>query len=109
MQNSLQTRAIPKKSLIIMAILVLAGIATFFLTEKGKSQKVTRILYKVGYTDVKDVKVYGITKVENKDTRVQGFKYFVIFTDNKTNQKCRGFVLQDFKKNTADDITCGGF
>ena len=92
-----------------MIILILAGFATFFLTEDGKSKKVTKILHKVGYTHVQDVKVYGITKVENKDTRVQGFKYFVIFKNNDTNQKCRGFVLQDFKRHTADDITCGGF
>jgi hypothetical protein len=106
MENNIPTRQIPKKSLYIIAILILLGIATFFLTQDGKSKKVTKILHKVGYKNVKDVKVYGVTKVEDKDTRIQGFKYFVIFKDIDNNQECRGFVSQDFKRNTKKDISC---
>ncbi|HIP12183.1 MAG TPA: hypothetical protein EYG73_05625 [Arcobacter sp.] len=107
MDNKIQTRAIPKKSFVIMAILILLGAATFFMTENGKAQKVTRILTQLGYTNVSNVKVYGTTKVENKDTKIQGFKYFVIFTNLNTKQECRGFVLKDFKRKTAEDISCG--
>ena len=107
MDNKIQTRAIPTKSFVIIAILILLGVATYFITQNGKAQKVTKILHEVGYTSVSDVKVYGVTKVENKDTKIQGFKYFVIFIDDSTKQECRGFVLKDFKRKTAKDISCG--
>ena len=107
MDNKIQTRAIPKKSFVIMIILILLGIATYFITQNGKAQKVTKILKEVGYTNVSNVKVYGVTKVENKDTKIQGFKYFVIFNDLETNQQCKGFVLKDFKRKTAKDLICG--
>jgi len=107
MDNKIQTRAIPKKSFVIIAILILLGVATYYITRNGKTQKVTKILHDVGYTQVSNVKVYGVTKVENKDTKIQGFKYFVIFTDDLTKQECRGFVLKDFKRKTAKDLNCG--
>ena len=106
MEKTIQTRKLPKKSLIIITILILLGIATFFLTENGKSQKVSKILNTLGYNNIKDVKVYGVTKVENKDTRVQGFKYFVVFKDLSANQECKGFILKDFKRNSEKDIIC---
>jgi len=107
MNTEIQTRSIPKKSFIIIAILVLLGVATFFITQNGKAQKVTKILIEMGYTNISDVKVYGVTKVENKDTKIQGFKYFVIFKNLETTQECRGFVLKDFKRKTAEDLICG--
>jgi hypothetical protein len=106
MENNIETRTIPKKSLIIIAILVLLGIATFYMTQNGKAQKVSKILHTVGYTNISDVKVYGVTKVENKDTKIQGFKYFVIFQDLSNKQECRGFILKDFKRNVIKDISC---
>jgi len=103
----METRKIPLKSFIIMTIISILGVATYFITENGKSAKVTRILNEVGYTNIKNVKVYGITKVENKDTRIQGYKYFTIFI-NKDNQECRGFIMKNFKNKIIKDISCKG-
>ncbi|MCK5293288.1 MAG: hypothetical protein KAJ49_01455 [Arcobacteraceae bacterium] len=106
MQTTIKTRAIPKKTIIIMVLLVLAGIATFFITENGKVKKATRVLDALGYKDIQNVKVYKVLKIENKDTKIQGFRYFVTFKNNETNQECKGYALVDFKKNTAEDISC---
>ena len=106
MENTIQKREIPKKSFIIIVILVLLGVATFFITENGKSQKVAKILHSIGYKNIDDVTVYGVTKVENRDTKIQGFKYFVIFQDLDKNQECRGFVMKDFKRKVKEDISC---
>ncbi len=102
----METRPIPKSTMIYMVILVILGILTYFLTQNGKSQKVTRILNQLGYTKVANVKVYGITKVEDEVTRVQGFKYFVKFEDLLAHKACKGFVYKDFKQKVDKDIIC---
>jgi len=101
----METRPIPLKSYIIMGILVILGIAVYFITQNGKLIKATRILKTLGYNNISNVKVYGKAKVEDKITRIQGFKYFVTFTDNK-NRECRGFILKTFNNKTAQDIDC---
>ena len=99
-------RKIPKKTIFYIIILVVLGIATYFMTEYGKSQKVTKILNDLAYKNINNVKVYGITKVEDKVTRIQGFKYFVKFNDNSTHKQCKGFVYKDFKRKLNKDIIC---
>ena len=106
MQDSIQTRKIPTKSLIIMFILIILGIGTFFITKSGKEAKAIKILHKLGYQQIINVKVFGVTKVEDKNTRVQGFRYFVTFENKQKNQLCRGFILQDFKRKVDQDISC---
>ena len=100
------TRQIPKKTILYIVILVILGIAIYFMTQYGKSQKVSKILNDLDYKNISDVKVYGVTKVEDKVTRIQGFKYFVKFTDNTNNKLCKGFVYKDFKRKINKDITC---
>jgi hypothetical protein len=101
----MKTRKIPLISFVIMGIIAILGVATYYITENGKSAKLERILNETGYNNITSVKVYGITKVENKDTRVQGFRYFVIFKNHKA-QECRGFIMKDFKDHIIKDISC---
>ena len=102
----MEKRKIPLKSYVTMVILIVLGIFAYFAVEQGKASKVTKILYRLGYKKVSDVKVYGITKVEDMKTKIRGIRYFVIFKDIQTNRYCRGFVLKDFKNNVKQDITC---
>ena len=108
MDNDIKIRKLPRKTIIILITISILAAFVYYLTQEEKKSKVTAILSQVGYKNVSNVKVYGATKVEDKDTKIQGFRYFVIFNNVETNQECRGFVVKDFKRKYKKDITCKG-
>lgn len=89
-----------------MIIIAVIGAIVFYISEQGKSSKAEKILTELGYKNTSDVKVFSVAQFENIDTKIQGYKYFVTFNDNATNQKCKGFVAKDFKRNVYKDIAC---
>jgi len=101
-----EVRRLPKKTIIIMIILVILGVIWFFLVAYGQSAKVEKILYTLNYKNVSDVKVYAYHKFVREDINTEGFKYTVSFTDNDKKESCKGFVLKDFKRNVTKDLIC---
>jgi hypothetical protein len=78
----------------------------FVAVAYGQSVKATKILYKLGYENVSDVKVYANHQFIRDDINVKGFKYTISFTNLDTNEECKGFVLKDFKQNVEKDLLC---
>jgi len=101
-----EVRKLPKKTIIYMVILGILGIVWFFLVAYGQSTKATNILYMLGYKNVSNVKVYAYHEFLREDTNTKGYKYTVSFTNNDTNEECKGFILKDFKKNVDKDLNC---
>jgi len=101
-----EVRKLPKKTIFFMIVLTALGILWYFLVANGQANKVTKILYKLGYDKVIDVKVYANHQFIRDDINVKGYKYTISFTDLKTNETCKGFVLKDFKKNVDKDLIC---
>jgi len=101
-----EVRKMPKKTVFIMIILIGLGVLWYFLVANGQAGKVTKILHKLGYDNVRDVTVYANHQFLREDINVKGYKYTVSFTDLKTNEKCKGFVLKDFKRNVDKDLIC---
>ena len=101
-----QTRPIPKKTYIIISILILLGIVFYFLTEYGKEQKAQRVLQETVHKNISNLSVATVHKYRNQDTNIEGFKYTVKFHDNDLDKDCRGFVWKDFKNNIMKDIEC---
>ena len=101
-----EVRKMPKKTVFIMIILIGLGIVWYFLVANGQAGKVTKILHKLGYDNVRDVKVYANHQFIRDDINVKGFKYTVSFVNLETNEECKGFVLKDFKKNVDKDLIC---
>ena len=101
-----EVRKLPKKTVVIMIILSVLGIVWYFLVSNGQSTKVTKILHTLGYDKVENVKVYANHQFIREDINVKGYKYTVSFTDLNKNEKCKGFVLKDFKKNVDKDLIC---
>jgi len=106
MENNIEVRKISKKTWIWISIIIILGAISFFIVENGKSGKAEKVLNELGYTEISNVKVYSITQVENIDTKIQGYKYFVKFRDNKEDKECKGFILKDFKHNVDKDLDC---
>jgi len=60
----------------------------------------------LGYKKVTNVRVYANHQFIREDINVKGFKYTISFTNLETDEKCKGFVLKDFKKNVDKDLIC---
>jgi len=101
-----EVRKLPKKTIIIMIILGLLGLLWFITVAYGQSVKATKILNKLGYKNVSDVKVYANHQFVREDINVNGFKYTVSFINLDTNEQCKGFILKDFKQNVDKDLIC---
>jgi len=101
-----EVRRLPKKSIFFMFVIIGLGILSFFLVANGQSTKVTKVLHKLGYKNVSDVKVYANHQFIREDINVKGFKYTISFINLDTNEECKGFVLKDFKRNVDKDLIC---
>ena len=106
MSEQLEVRKIPKKTIIIFGVLFTLGAIVFAISENTRVNKANSILNAQGYKNISNLKVYTKQKVENMDTKIGGFKYFVKFKNNDTNENCRGFILRNFKHEMATDISC---
>ncbi|MEA2049546.1 MAG: hypothetical protein U9O56_02275 [Campylobacterota bacterium] len=103
---STEIRKLPKKTFIYIGILVILGIASFFIVANGKAVKATKILNTLGYKNVADVKVYASHEFLREDINVKGYKHTISFTNLETSQFCKGFVLKDFRGNVEKDLIC---
>ncbi len=101
-----EIRRLPKKTVIYLTILGLLGVVWYFAVASGQSSKVTKILYKLNYQNVSDVKVYAKHEFIREDINIKGYKYTVSFINLDTNEACKGFVLKDFKRNVTKDLLC---
>ncbi|MEA3553024.1 MAG: hypothetical protein U9R39_01335 [Campylobacterota bacterium] len=103
---AIEVRKLPKKTIVYMVILGVLGIFWFFLVFFGQATKVTKILNTLGYENVSKVKVYANHQFLREDINVKGIKYTISFVNKETNEKCKGFVLKDFKRNVEKDLIC---
>ncbi len=101
-----EIRKLPKKTVIMITTLVVVGILIFIIASAGKAVKVEQILQKLGYKDVSNITVYATQEFLREDINIKGMKYTVSFTNNQTKQKCKGFVLKDYKGNVEEDLLC---
>ncbi len=106
MSEKTEIRQMSKKTTIYITILAIIGILSMFIIKDGKSKKATKILYQLGFTQVKDVTVFSKTEFINEGTNVKGYQYALRFTDLSTNKVCQGFIIKDFKRNLAKDLDC---
>ena len=102
----IEVRQLPKKTVAYIGILIFLGFVWFFLVASGKSTKVAKILYTLGYKNISDVQVYGKQEFIRDDINLKGYKYTIRFKNLTTNEECNGFVLKDFKNNVEKDLNC---
>jgi hypothetical protein len=106
MSTQVEVRKIPKKTSIIIGVLIVLGIISFFLANAGKNTKATKILNELGFKNVSSVQVYGTQEFLREDINVKGMKYTLSFKDNTKNQECKGYILKDYKGNVEKDLLC---
>ncbi len=106
MAENVEVRKIPTKSFIYIAVIMLLGILVMLLVESGKATKATKVLNQLGYTNVKDVKVFKKSTFLKEETNIKGYQYSLKFIDLATNKQCQGFIVRDFKGVVGQDLDC---
>ena len=101
-----ETRKLPKKTIIYVAILLILGLISMFAVKDGKAKKATKILVELGFTKVSNVTVFSRTEFLNESTNVKGYQYSLVFDDLVAKKQCKGFILKDFKGNINKDLDC---
>lgn len=100
-----EVRKLPKKTIIMIIILIIVTIAGFLLITISKQLKIEEVLNSLGYNNIKKVRVYNISEVEDKKTRKKGELYKISFFNKDINKECIGLILRNEEKY-EEDIEC---
>lgn len=104
--NTHQVRKLPKKTVIIISIIIAIAFIIFYVIKDLKEKMITEALATIGYTNIKQLKVINKLEVEDSETRYKSSVYKVIFYDNDLNQSCIGFIHQEKNKQYTKDFNC---
>lgn len=104
--NTHQVRKLPKKTVIIISIIIAIAFVIFYVIKDLKEKRITEVLATIGYTNIKQLKVINKLEVEDSETRYKSSVFKVIFYDNDLNQSCIGFIHQEKNKQYTKDLNC---
>lgn len=104
--NTHQVRRLPKKTVVIISIIIAIAFIIFYVIKDLKEKKITEVLATVGHVNITQLKVINKLNVEDKDTRYQSTVFKVIFYDNDLNQSCIGFIHQERNEQYTKDLNC---
>ncbi|MDD2895616.1 MAG: hypothetical protein PHG81_06290 [Aliarcobacter sp.] len=104
--NTHQVRRLPKRTVVIISIIIAIAFIIFYVIKDLKEKKITEVLATVGHANITQLKVINKLNVEDKDTRYQSTVYKVIFYDNDLNQSCIGFIHQERNEQYTKDLNC---
>jgi len=98
-----EIRKLPKRTIIIISVLILAGISVFTILKTLKQDKMTEILATLGHSNIQKIEVINKLSVEDKETRYKTKVYKVRFYDRDMNKTCIGFIhMGRYNKNSKD-------
>lgn len=101
-----EIRKLPKKTIIIITIMILITLALFLGLKDLKEQKLAEVLSSIGHTNIKDLTVINKLEVEDTQTRYKSNVYKVMFYDNNLNQTCIGFIHKERDGHHTKDFDC---
>lgn len=104
--SDIEVRKLPKKTVIIISVIIVVSIFIFLSLKDLKEQKMTEILATLGHKNVKSMEVINKLSVEDKETRYKSTVYKVRFFDNDKNKTCVGFIHIGKNKKYSEDFDC---
>ena len=104
--NTHQVRKLPKKTVVIISIIIAIAFIIFYIMKDLKEKRITEVLATIGYTNIKQLKVINKLEVEDSETRYKSSVYKVIFYDNDLNQSCIGFIHKERNQQYTKDFNC---
>ncbi|MGB0989465.1 hypothetical protein [Halarcobacter sp.] len=106
MSHNVEVRRLPKKTVVIIAIMSIATIIGFGFIMMTKNLKMEEVLSSLGHEKISSIKVVNRMSVEDKETKVKSTVYKVTFFDETLNKECIGFVHRSNDGKYSKDIDC---
>lgn len=104
--NTHQMRKLPKKTVIVISVMVAVIFSVFYVVKNLKEKKLTEVLSTIGHKNISQLKVINKLEVEDTQTKYKSSVYKVLFYDNDLNQSCIGFIHRDKNESYSKDIDC---
>ncbi len=104
--NTHQMRKLPKKTVIVISVMVAIIFSVFYVVKNLKEKKLTEVLSTIGHKNISQLKVINKLEVEDTQTKYKSSVYKVLFYDNDLNQSCIGFIHRDKNESYSKDIDC---
>ena len=104
--NTHQIRKLPKKTVIVISVIIVIAFAIFYVIKDLKEKKLTEVLHKIGHKNITQLKVINKLEVEDSETRYKSTVYKVLFYDNDLNQSCIGFIHRGKPESYSKDFNC---
>ena len=66
--NTHQIRKLPKKTVIVISVIIVIAFAIFYVIKDLKEKKLTEVLHKIGHKNITQLKVINKLEVEDSET-----------------------------------------
>ncbi|MDK2040567.1 hypothetical protein [Aliarcobacter butzleri] len=103
---SYEVRKLPKKTVIIISLIVFIAIVIFLVQKTLKEQRFAEILGTLGHTNITELKIINKLNVEDVQTKLKSNVFKVKFFDNDLNQTCIGFLHKEKDDLYSKDFDC---
>lgn len=103
---SYEVRKLPKKTVIIISLIVSIAIVIFLVQKTLKEQRFAEILGTLGHTNITELKIINKLNVEDVQTKLKSNVFKVKFFDNDLNQTCIGFLHKEKDDLYSKDFDC---
>ncbi len=101
-----EVRKLPKKTIIIILILIVLFGIGFIILQNLKTQRLVEIVSTLGHKNVQNMEVINKLSVEDKITRYKSKVYKVRFFDKELNKTCIGFIHIKKDNKFEEDLDC---
>ncbi|QKF58435.1 hypothetical protein ACN2EN_02020 [Aliarcobacter lanthieri] len=101
-----EVRKLPKKTVVIISIIIILSFGIFFILQTLKTQKMSEILVTLGHKNIENLKVVNKLNVEDIQTRIKSSVYKIVFYDKDMQKKCMGFVHHEKDNSYTKDFDC---
>ncbi|MCG3685067.1 hypothetical protein [Aliarcobacter butzleri] len=103
---SYEVRKLPKKTVIIISLIVSIAIVIFLVQKTLKEQRFAEILGTLGHTNITELKIINKLNVEDVQTKLKSNVFKVKFFDKDLNQTCIGFIHKEKDDLYSKDFDC---
>lgn len=103
---SYEVRKLPKKTVIVISLIVSIAIVIFLVQKTLKEQRFAEILGTLGHTNITELKIINKLNVEDVQTKLKSNVFKVKFFDKDLNQTCIGFLHKEKDDLYSKDFDC---
>ncbi|MCT7645054.1 hypothetical protein [Aliarcobacter butzleri] len=103
---SYEVRKLPKKTVIVISLIVSIAIVIFLVQKTLKEQRFAEILGTLGHTNITELQIINKLNVEDVQTKLKSNVFKVKFFDKDLNQTCIGFIHKEKDDLYSKDFDC---